>query len=90
MESNTGFAGDVIYVEKMDAAEGDKVVFDKVVFADSRSVHHTLMVLLYQVLLRSKEKKVVIRANFKPKKHSHNKKQGHRQPYTKVVIDSIA
>ena len=29
-------AGDVIYVEKMDAAEGDKVVFDKVVFADGK------------------------------------------------------
>ncbi|POB76004.1 50S ribosomal protein L21, partial [Vibrio vulnificus] len=25
---------------------------------------------------------------YKPKKHSH-KKTGHRQPYTKVLIDSI-
>ena len=34
-----------------------------------------------------KQKKVVT-FKYKPKKHSH-RKQGHRQPYTKVVIDAI-
>ncbi|AEJ23299.1 ribosomal protein L21 [Weissella koreensis KACC 15510] len=83
-------AGDVIYVEKKDAAEGDKVIFDKVVYADGTvgapyvdgaSVSGT-------VAKHGKEKKVVT-FKYKPKKHSHSK-QGHRQPYTKVVIDTIA
>ncbi|TKU06958.1 50S ribosomal protein L21, partial [Citrobacter sp. TBCS-15] len=34
-----------------------------------------------------KQKKVVT-FQYKPKKHSH-RKQGHRQPYTKVVIKSV-
>ena len=36
---------------------------------------------------QGKQKKVVT-FKYKPKKHSH-RKQGHRQPYTKVVIDAI-
>lgn len=83
-------AGEAIYVEKLDAAAGDKVVFDKVVFVDGKigtpfvkgaSVSGT-------VEKQGKEKKVVT-FKYKPKKHSHTK-QGHRQPYTKVVIDTIA
>ena len=78
-------AGDVIYVEKMDAAEGDKVVFADgkigAPYVDGVTVSGT-------VEKQGKEKKVVT-FKYKPKKHSH-KKQGHRQPYTKVVIDSIA
>ena len=34
-----------------------------------------------------KQKKVVT-FQYKPKKHSH-RKQGHRQPYTKVMIEAI-
>lgn len=83
-------AGDVIYVEKMDAAEGDKVVFDKVVFADGKigAPYVDGVTVSGTVEKQGKEKKVVT-FKYKPKKHSH-KKQGHRQPYTKVVIDSIA
>ena len=36
---------------------------------------------------QGKEKKVVV-YKYKPKKHYH-KKQGHRQPYTKLVINTI-
>ncbi|MCB7112053.1 50S ribosomal protein L21, partial [Agathobacter rectalis] len=36
---------------------------------------------------QGKEKKVVT-FKYKPKKHTHTKK-GHRQPYTKVTIDTI-
>ena len=32
--------------------------------------------------------KKVVTFKYKPKKHQHTK-QGHRQPYTKVVIDAI-
>ena len=85
-------AGQAIYVEKLDAQAGDKVTFDKVVFVggddvkvgkpfvDGAAVEGT-------VEKQGKEKKVVT-FKYKPKKHSHNKK-GHRQPYTKVMIDAI-
>ncbi|CAK1221818.1 MULTISPECIES: 50S ribosomal protein L21 [Fructobacillus] len=82
--------GDTIFVEKLDAQEGDKVVFDQVVLTDSKigtpfvdgaKVSGT-------VEKQGKEKKVVT-FKYRPKKHSHTK-QGHRQPYTRVKIDSIA
>ncbi|MDO4902975.1 MAG: 50S ribosomal protein L21 [Limosilactobacillus sp.] len=84
--------GKSIFVEKLDAAQGDKVTFDKVVFVggddtkigtpfvDGAAVEGT-------VEKQGKEKKVVT-FKYKPKKHTHTK-QGHRQPYTKVTIDKI-
>lgn len=85
-------AGQVIYVEKLDAKEGEKVTFDKVIFVggddvkvgtpfvDGATVEGT-------VDKQGKEKKVVT-FKYKPKKHSHSK-YGHRQPYTKVTVKSI-
>ena len=84
--------GKAIFVEKLDAKQGDKVTFDKVVlvggddtkigtpFVDGAAVEGT-------VEKQGKEKKVVT-FKYKPKKHTHTK-QGHRQPYTKVTIDKI-
>ncbi|GAD15731.1 50S ribosomal protein L21 [Lentilactobacillus otakiensis] len=84
--------GDAIYVEKLDADEGSKVTFDQVVmvggdsvkvgtpFVDGASVTGT-------VEKQGRQKKIII-FRYKPKKGSRSKK-GHRQPYTKVVIDSI-
>ena len=84
--------GSSIYVEKLDAKEGDKVTFDQVVFiggdntkigtplVDGASVEAT-------VDKQGKEKKVVT-FKYKPKKHTHTK-QGHRQPYTKVTVNKI-
>ncbi|MFZ2544139.1 MAG: 50S ribosomal protein L21, partial [Lactococcus raffinolactis] len=40
-----------------------------------------------EVEKQGKQKKVVT-FKYKPKKHSHHK-QGHRQPYTKVIIKEI-
>ena len=84
--------GKSLFVEKLDAKQGDKVTFDKVVlvsgddtkigtpFVDGAAVEGT-------VEKQGKEKKVVT-FKYKPKKHTHTKK-GHRQPYTKVTIDTI-
>ncbi len=84
--------GKSIFVEKLDAKQGDKVTFDKVVlvsgddtkigtpFVDGAAVEGT-------VDKQGKEKKVVT-FKYKPKKHTHTK-QGHRQPYTKVTINTI-
>lgn len=86
-------AGEAVYVEKLDVDAGEKVTFDEVVLVggegttkvgaptlDGASVVGT-------VEKQGREKKVVT-FKYKPKKHSHQKK-GHRQPYTKVMIDAI-
>ena len=79
--------GKSIFVEKLDAKQGDKVVLvsgdDTKIgtpFVDGAAVEGT-------VDKQGKEKKVVT-FKYKPKKHTHTK-QGHRQPYTKVTIDKI-
>lgn len=82
-----------IYVEKLDVKEGDVVTFDDVILvSDGKTVKVGSPVVegasvSGKVEKQGKEKKVVT-YKYKPKKHSHTK-TGHRQPYTKVLIDSI-
>ncbi|MBR5941945.1 MAG: 50S ribosomal protein L21 [Clostridia bacterium] len=86
--------GDQIYIEKLDAAEGDEVVFDQVLFIGdgkkSKIGAPTVAgaTVTANVLKNGKGKKVTI-LKYKAKKDSR-KKQGHRQPYTKVEITAIA
>ena len=84
--------GQAIYVEKLDVKAGDKVTFDQVVLVGGeKTVIGTPLVegatVTGTVEKRGRAKKVVT-FKYKPKKHQHTK-QGHRQPYTKVVIDEI-
>ena len=84
--------GQAIYVEKLDAKAGDKVTFDEVILVGGdKTVIGTPLVegakVTGTVEKQGREKKVVT-FKYKPKKHQHTK-QGHRQPYTKVVIDEI-
>ena len=85
--------GDVITVEKLGVEAGSEYKFDKVLvvakdgdvkvgapYVEGATVEAT-------VEKQGKEKKVVI-YKYNPKKHYH-KKQGHRQPYTKLVINTI-
>lgn len=86
--------GDQIYIEKLDAAEGDEVVFDQVLFIGDGKKNKVGTptvkgaTVTASVLKNGKAKKVTI-LKYKPKKDSR-KKQGHRQPYTKVEITAIA
>lgn len=85
-------AGEAIYVEKLNVEAGEKVTFDEVVFVggDSAKIGTPTVAgaaVTGTVEKQGKEKKVVT-FKYKAKKHSHTK-QGHRQPYTKVVIDAI-
>lgn len=86
-------AGEAVYVEKLDAEAGKKVTFDQVLLVggeDETKIGTPLVdgvKVVGTVEKQGREKKVVT-YKYKPKKHSHQKK-GHRQPYTKVVIDSI-
>ena len=80
---------DVIYVEKLELNEGDKVTFDKVLMVDDKVGTPYLDGAKVEgvVLKNGKQKKVVVyKYNAKKK---YRKKQGHRQPYTKVEIKNI-
>ena len=85
--------GDVLFVEKLEAAEGETVKFDKVlcVSSDDKTVIGTPVVegasVDATVLKNGKAKKIIV-FKYKPKKGSKTK-QGHRQPYTKVKIEKI-
>ena len=85
--------GDVVFFEKLDAEEGKKVTFDNVVLvSDNGKVqvgnpYVTGVKVEGKVVSHGKGKKIIV-FKMKPKKNER-KKQGHRQPYTKVEITSI-
>ena len=86
--------GDVIFVEKLDAAEGDKITFDRVLAvsdADGIKVGAPVVegaAVTANVLKNGKAKKIYV-MTYKSKKNE-KRKMGHRQPYTKVQIEKIA
>ena len=84
--------GDVIYVEKLEAQAGDAVNFDVLMLGkDEGAVIGAPVVagakVEGKVLDQVKSAKVIV-FKYKAKKNSR-KKQGHRQPYTKVEITAI-
>ena len=81
--------GDIIFVEKLEANENDKVVFDKVLMANGEIGHPYLNnVVVEGVVVKSgKAKKIKV---FKyVQKNNYRRTQGHRQPYTKVEIKAV-
>ena len=81
--------GSVIYVEKLDCEAGKKYTFDKVVMTDEKIGHPYIegASVEAKVEKHGKQKKIIV-FHYLPKKRSH-KKQGHRQPYTKLTITKI-
>ena len=81
--------GDVLYIEKLDAEAGKEVTFDEVLFVNGKTGTPTVKgaKVVATVEKHGKNKKIVI-FKFKAKKKYRNK-QGHRQPYTKVIIKDI-
>lgn len=85
--------GDIVFVEKLNVAEGESVNFDKVLllsndgnlnagkpYVEGAKVEGT-------VLEQGKAKKIIV-FKYKAKKNER-KKKGHRQPFTKVKIEKI-
>ncbi len=85
--------GDVVFFEKLDAEEGKKVTFDKIVLvSDNGKVQVGTpyvkgVKVEGKVISHGKGKKIIV-FKMKPKKN-YRRKQGHRQPYTKVEITTI-
>ncbi|EDL62800.1 50S ribosomal protein L21 [Rossellomorea vietnamensis] len=84
--------GQSIYIEKLAGNEGETVTFDKVLFVggDNVKVGSPLVdgaTVTAKVEKQGRAKKLVV-FKYKPKKN-YRRKQGHRQPYTKVTIDKI-
>ncbi len=80
---------EVIYIEKIEGKEGDKVTFDKVLLVGDKI--GTPLVQGAKVTgtieKQGKAKKIIVyRHNAKS---THKRKLGHRQPYTRVKIDEI-
>ena len=85
--------GDEIFVEKLDAEAGAEVVFDKVVLVSDKTAkvgapYVKGAKVTAEVNKQGKGKKIMI-FKYKPKKGSTRRRQGHRQPYTKLTIKSI-
>ena len=86
--------GDVVYIEKLDQEAGDTVKFDQVlaVIDGEKATFGTPVVagakVDASVVKNGKGKKVIV-FKYKPKK-GYRRKQGHRQPYTKVTIGKIS
>ncbi|MBQ8830570.1 MAG: 50S ribosomal protein L21 [Oscillospiraceae bacterium] len=85
--------GDVIFVEKLTAEAEETVVFDEVlaVVGDEVQIGKPVVEgakVTAKVLKNGKSKKVIV-YKMHPKK-GYRRKQGHRQPYTKIQIETIS
>ena len=86
--------GDTLYIEKLNAEENATVKFDQVLAVldgDNSKIGAPTVegaVVEAKVVKNGKAKKITV-LTYKPKKNE-KKKQGHRQPYTKVEITKIA
>ncbi len=86
--------GDEIVIEKINAAEGEAVVFDQVLAAGEGAEIKVGTPVIGGATVDAKvgedgKAAKVITVKYKAKK-DYRKKKGHRQPFTKVVIESIS
>lgn len=84
--------GQAIYIEKIAGEAGETVTFDKVLMVggDNVKVGNPTVegaTVTAKVEKQGRAKKIIV-FKYKPKKN-YKRKQGHRQPYTKVVIEKI-
>ncbi|MPM04062.1 50S ribosomal protein L21 [bioreactor metagenome] len=85
--------GDTLFIEKLSAEAGESIVFDKVlaVLDGENATFGTPAVegatVTANVVKNGKSKKIMI-FKYNAKKN-YRRRQGHRQPYTKVTINAI-
>jgi large subunit ribosomal protein L21 len=81
-----------VYIEKIDILEGETVIFDQVILlgGDATKVGAPFVegaTVSAKVEKHGRGKKLIV-YKYKAKKN-YRRKQGHRQPYTKVTIEKI-
>lgn len=85
--------GDILFIEKLSANEGDAFVFEKVLAVSDEGSLKTGnptvggASVTAKILAHGKGKKIII-FKYKAKK-TERRKNGHRQPYTRVQIQAI-
>lgn len=80
---------DIIFIEKIDGNEGDKISFDQVLLFGDKIGKPLVKGALVEGIIQKqgKSKKIVVyRHNAKS---THKRKLGHRQPYTRVLITGM-
>ena len=86
--------GDVLFLEKLPAVSEEKVTFDRVLAIlneDSSEIGAPYVegaTVDASVIKHGKSKKIIVYKMHAKK--GYHRKQGHRQPYTKVQIDNIS
>lgn len=85
-------AGDVVFIEKLNAEEESEYTFDKVIAVgsdDGIKVGSAVAgaTVSAKILKNGKGKKITV-MTYKSKKNE-KRKMGHRQPYTKVEITAV-
>ena len=85
--------GDVIYIEKLPAEAEETVTFDQVLAVTGEGIQSIGKPLVEgakvtaKVVKNGRGKKIYV-YKMRPKK-GYRRKQGHRQPYTKIQIESV-
>ena len=85
--------GDMIYVEKLGRDDGDTVVFDQILTycaGDDIRIGDPLVggVRVEGKVIKSGKARKIMVFKYNAKKN-YRRRQGHRQPYTKIQIDRI-
>jgi large subunit ribosomal protein L21 len=85
--------GDTVCVEKLAVEAGEEVVFDRVLMVSAEEevkVGQPMVSgarVVGRALSQGRGKKIIV-FKYKPKKN-YRRKQGHRQPYTRVLVEKI-
>jgi len=79
--------GDTIYVEKLEMEDGAEVKFETLMTGEDGKINYGTGAVTGEVVKTGKQKKITV-FKYKAKKN-YRRKQGHRQPYTKIVIKKI-
>jgi large subunit ribosomal protein L21 len=79
--------GDTIYVEKLEMEDGASVEFNALMTVVDGNVALNQGTVSAEVVKTGKQKKIMV-FKYNAKKN-YRRRQGHRQPYTKLVIKSV-
>ncbi len=81
--------GDTLFIEKLTANEGEEVTIKAVAVSKDGNLvtGENAGTVTAKVVSHGKAKKIIV-FKYKAKK-DYRRKQGHRQPYTKITVEAI-